>query len=91
MRTMTQAAPAKINLALEIRDRRPDGYHNLCSVMQTVSLCDVVTVEERQSGFVLHVDGEPLAVADEGPTQLLPYLVGALEDVVSGIGPMAEE
>lgn len=69
MRTMTQAAPAKINLALEIRDRRPDGYHNLCSVMQTVSLCDAVTVEERQSGFALHVDGEPLAVAGKSLEQ----------------------
>ena len=62
MRVMTQAAPAKLNLALEIRDRRPDGYHNLCSVMQTVSLCDTVTVEERRSGFTLRVDGEPLHI-----------------------------
>nr|XP_020200442.1 microtubule cross-linking factor 1-like [Aegilops tauschii subsp. strangulata] len=34
---------------------------------------------------------EPLAASNEGPAQLLPYLVDALEDVVSGIGPMAEE
>ena len=34
---------------------------------------------------------EPLATADEGPTQLLPYLVAALEEVVRGIGPLAEE
>ena len=34
---------------------------------------------------------EPLAANDEGPAQLLPYLVDAFEDVVSGIGPMAEE
>ena len=34
---------------------------------------------------------EPLAPDDKGPTQLLPYPVGALEDVVSGIGRMAEE
>ena len=33
---------------------------------------------------------EPLAASNEGPVQLLPYLVDALEDVVSGIGPMAE-
>ena len=34
---------------------------------------------------------EPLAASNEAPAQLLPYLVDALEDVVSGIGPMAEE
>ena len=34
---------------------------------------------------------ESLAASDDGPAQLLPYLVDALEDVVSGIVPMAEE
>ena len=33
---------------------------------------------------------EPLATDDEGPTQLLPHLVVALEDVVDGIGPLVE-
>lgn len=37
-------APAKINLSLDILGRRADGYHLLRSVMQTVSLCDVVEV-----------------------------------------------
>ncbi|MBQ3200016.1 MAG: 4-(cytidine 5'-diphospho)-2-C-methyl-D-erythritol kinase [Firmicutes bacterium] len=37
-------APAKINLSLDILGRRIDGYHLLRSVMQTVSLCDVVEV-----------------------------------------------
>lgn len=34
---------------------------------------------------------KPLTTNEDGPTQLLPYLVEALEEVVSGIGPMAEE
>ncbi|MER3421888.1 MAG: hypothetical protein C4293_00315 [Nitrospiraceae bacterium] len=33
-------APAKINLILRVLDRRPDGYHNLWSLMQTVGLED---------------------------------------------------
>ena len=33
---------------------------------------------------------EPLATDNEGPTQLLPYLVKVLQEVVSGIGPLAE-
>lgn len=37
-------APAKINLTLDIVGRRKDGYHLLESVMQTVDLCDTVTV-----------------------------------------------
>lgn len=36
--------PAKVNLILRVLDRRPDGYHNLWSLMQTVGLEDVVTI-----------------------------------------------
>lgn len=41
---ITLEAPAKINLFLDVLSRRPDGYHNIRSIMQTVSLCDTVTV-----------------------------------------------
>ena len=33
---------------------------------------------------------KPLATDEEGPAQLLPYLVEALEEVVNGIGPISE-
>src|SRR5919204_5810280 len=35
-------APAKINLTLDVLGRRPDGYHALCSVMQTLDLHDTL-------------------------------------------------
>ena len=54
---MVEQAPAKINLALDILGRRPDGYHELRMVMQAVSLCDTVTVEEGGSSFTLLADG----------------------------------
>ena len=41
----TERANAKINLYLDVISRRENGYHNLVSIMQTVSLCDIVTVE----------------------------------------------
>jgi 4-diphosphocytidyl-2-C-methyl-D-erythritol kinase len=37
-------ARAKINLALDVLGRRPDGYHELRSLMQTLALCDRVVV-----------------------------------------------
>ncbi len=37
-------ANAKVNLSLDITGKRPDGYHTLCSVFQSVSLCDILTV-----------------------------------------------
>ena len=42
---MKVKAPAKINLTLDIVGRRPDGYHDVAMVMQTVSLYDEVSVE----------------------------------------------
>src|SRR6476646_8941924 len=44
---ITVFAPAKINLILRILDRRPDGFHNLWSVMQTVALDDEVQIRLR--------------------------------------------
>ncbi len=38
-------APAKINLTLNIEERREDGYHLLSSVFQAISLSDTVTIE----------------------------------------------
>jgi 4-diphosphocytidyl-2-C-methyl-D-erythritol kinase len=37
---LTVLAPAKINLTLEVLGKRPDGYHEIRSLIQTVDLCD---------------------------------------------------
>ena len=47
MATATIDAPAKINLTLEILGTRPDGYHELRSVVMPVSLHETVTVSTR--------------------------------------------
>ena len=57
MKQFTQAAPAKVNLALDILGRRPDGYHEMRMIMQTVGLCDAVTLEEAAEGFTLSARG----------------------------------
>jgi len=50
-------ACAKINLTLDILRRREDGYHDLCMVMQSVSLCDRLTVRRREgTGIAVHSD-----------------------------------
>ena len=41
---ITEKAYAKINLWLEVTDKRPDGYHDLVSVMQSISLHDTVII-----------------------------------------------
>lgn len=46
---MLLSAPAKLNLTLDVLARRPDGYHELSSIMQTISLCDTVEVEAARA------------------------------------------
>jgi len=43
--TLTLQAYAKINLTLEILAKRPDGYHEISSIIQTISLADTLTFE----------------------------------------------
>jgi 4-diphosphocytidyl-2-C-methyl-D-erythritol kinase len=43
--TFTVTAPAKINLTLEVLGKRPDGYHEITSILQTIDLRDTLTVE----------------------------------------------
>lgn len=43
MKTIKVAAPAKINLTLEVLNRREDGFHNIKSIMQAISLYDYLT------------------------------------------------
>ncbi len=52
MSSLTVPAYAKLNLTLDILGKRPDGYHELRMVMQTVSLCDDVTVTLCEGGRI---------------------------------------
>lgn len=45
-KTLILQAPAKINIALWVKQKRPDGYHELASIMQTISLADTITLKE---------------------------------------------
>ena len=47
-RAVVLAAPAKINLTLEVTGRRDDGYHDLASVFATIGLCDRVRVAKAE-------------------------------------------
>ena len=45
MEIIREGALAKVNLTLDVLGKRPDGYHDLQSVMQTVSVRDDITLE----------------------------------------------
>ncbi|MGB3138952.1 MAG: 4-(cytidine 5'-diphospho)-2-C-methyl-D-erythritol kinase [Nodosilinea sp.] len=65
MRLYSLLAAAKINLYLEIVGSRPDGFHELIMVMQSISLCDRVTVRSIGVDEIRLRCDHPLVPADE--------------------------
>lgn len=63
-------APAKVNLTLEVLGQRQDGYHEVASLMQTISLGDRLRLEPA-TRIELEIRGEQVAgVPLEGPENL---------------------
>ena len=52
MTSIQEKAYAKLNLSLDVVSRREDGFHELAMLMQTVSVCDELTIERSDSGCV---------------------------------------
>ena len=58
---MKYFAPAKINLFLDVLNKRDDGYHNLSMIMQTIDLCDEIDIEKAEKiSLECNKDGIPL-------------------------------
>lgn len=51
MKNLSILAPAKINLYLDVLNKREDGYHNIKSIMQSISLYDKVSLSVFESDF----------------------------------------
>lgn len=58
MQSITVLAAAKINLSLDVVGKRPDGYHLLSTIMQSISLSDRVYIEfdKQGNGIILLAD-----------------------------------
>ncbi len=57
---ITTASPAKINLYLRVLRKREDGYHDILSLMQKISLCDEMIFAGSGGGIAVHCPGTAL-------------------------------
>jgi len=57
MKSLKISAPAKINLHLQITSKRDDGYHNLITLFQMISLYDEIYIEKIQNNEII-VEGD---------------------------------
>ena len=62
---MILQANAKINLGLAVLDQRPDGYHDISTVMQSINLFDTVRMEKAQAGGITLTCSEGSLPVDE--------------------------
>jgi len=53
MKKLILDAPAKINLYLKILGKRPDGYHQVETIIQAIDLCDRLILEQTKGGIKL--------------------------------------
>lgn len=71
-------ASAKINLTLDVGRLRPDGYHEISSVMQTVDLADTLDFTATPQGIA--VTCTPPGAAPDGPSNLAHQALRLLGD-----------
>lgn len=53
-------SPAKVNVSLRILNKREDGYHNIQSIIQMISLFDVLTFKKEGSGITLESNSKEI-------------------------------
>ena len=62
---ISHKAPAKVNLFLEILDKRDDGYHEIETIMQEIDLADILQFEETQEGVKLECNDKNIPVSQD--------------------------
>lgn len=72
MNQITRKAYAKINLGLDVIRRRPDGYHEVKMIMQTVGIYDILTFAKRE----LSAEGPQISIMLEQKNTLKPEFSG---------------
>jgi len=72
MKSVHIPAYAKVNLRLDVLGRRPDGYHELRTIFQTISLHDTLVLEKtREPGIDLRIAGNSQLAGEPGKDNLV--------------------
>ena len=75
---VSEPAPAKLNIFLRVRQRLPNGYHHIESLVQPITVADGVRAAHRDRGFGLTVVGERAAEVPTGAENLVLRAAEAL-------------
>ncbi|MCB4791113.1 MAG: 4-(cytidine 5'-diphospho)-2-C-methyl-D-erythritol kinase [Elusimicrobia bacterium] len=81
---MQLLAPAKLNLFLEVINRKKNGYHNIQTIFQTISLYDKITILPRKS--TLSLDSNSNAIPKDMNNLVLKAAFALREKLKTGKG-----
>ena len=85
-----ESAPAKVNLTLRVGQKRSDGFHDVVTLMETISLCDVLTLKTEKTilpGIKLSISGH--YPVPEDPSNLVIRAAEAFFDALGRRFPLA--
>ena len=82
---MLWLAPAKINLFLRVLRKRADGYHDIVSLMQKITLYDELIFSPRPKGIVLKCPDSDLPTSEDNLVFRAAQFIFAYADYPSGV------
>jgi 4-diphosphocytidyl-2-C-methyl-D-erythritol kinase len=77
----TFLSPAKVNLVLKVLSKRPDGYHNIFSIVDPITLYDIIHIEEMDNDCIIVKDDKGLL--PEGEQNTIFRAVKCIKDTYS--------
>ncbi len=70
MKSIEISSPAKINLRLDVLGRRPDGYHEIRTIFQKITLADELSISITKSGIEITCDNPQVPLNKENLTHV---------------------
>lgn len=77
-------APAKINYVLEIGEKRKDGFHEISTVFQTISLYDELTFSEAPRDIEVQTDNDSLKETEKNLVFRAANLIRRVKNINKG-------
>lgn len=85
METIREKAYAKINLGLDVINKREDGYHEVKMVMQNIGIYDVLTFHKQPEGITLKIDRQDLPTDGNNLIYRVAKLLIQTYDISEGV------
>lgn len=85
MKEVRIESPAKVNLFLEVLEKREDGYHNVETILETVDLCDDIILKEAKKGIEIASNFPSLPLGRENLAYQAAFLLKKRLGIEKGI------